>query len=100
MNKNIEIYLWNEPHQDVSLQQQPRFNGDADACVAVSLHIAAVENEYKNHEINSLLNDQHLSDNANGRTIFLKCRPAAWPGRSSGKDGSLQRQGKHRVKRT
>lgn len=28
-------------HQDVSLQQQAGFDGDADARVAVSLHIAA-----------------------------------------------------------
>lgn len=34
---------WTEPHQDVSLQQQAGFDCDADASVAVSLHIAAVE---------------------------------------------------------
>lgn len=32
-----------EPHQDVALQQQAGFDGDADAGVAVSLHVAARE---------------------------------------------------------
>lgn len=44
MNIYVKIFFpWTEPHQDVSLQEQAGFDGDADASVAVSLHIAAVE---------------------------------------------------------
>lgn len=52
--------LWTEPHQDVSLEQQPGFNGDADACVAVSLDIAVVENWVKTIKWSLWWNDELL----------------------------------------
>lgn len=79
-------------YQDVPLQEQARFNGDADTGVAVSLHVAE---RIRVRKCKCRLMSSTLIENAESRynnrfhTRSPMCRPAALLGRSSGKVGSL-----------
>lgn len=42
-NEDGVLFMWFKSYQDVSLQEQAGFNRDADAGVAVSLHVAAIK---------------------------------------------------------